>query len=153
MGNLGTDQLCVEGPLAYVDRLPREQRRWARNRVQRSCKPLLGFTRGLPTSPNPSVESRKGVLILGPIWSVWRGAVTTMSHEPTRHSARSETTELANFDDDEGHIIGEGTVPPGSHAIKDCLLHLPERSLGRLGDQRSQAFDTEHVVKTVEHFD
>jgi hypothetical protein len=25
VGNLGRDQLCVEGPLPYVDRLPREQ--------------------------------------------------------------------------------------------------------------------------------
>src|SRR5712692_6920900 len=31
----------------------------APNRLQRSCKLLLGFACGLPTSPNPSVESRK----------------------------------------------------------------------------------------------
>ena len=25
--------------------------------------------------------------------------------------------ELANFDDDEGYIVGEGAMPPGSHAV------------------------------------
>ncbi len=82
-----------------------------------------------------------------------------LAHCPTKcchfveRGVWSETTELANFDDDEGHIVDEGTVPPGIHAIEDGLLHLSERSVGRLADQRSQTFDAEHVVKTVEHFD
>ena len=29
---------------------------------------------------------------------------------------------LANFDDYEGYIIGEGAVPPGRHTVQDCLL-------------------------------
>jgi hypothetical protein len=46
------------------------------------------------------LRAKTGVALFGSIWSVWRGAVTTMSHEPTRHSAQSQATELANFDDD-----------------------------------------------------
>ena len=31
---------------------------------------------------------------------------------------------LANFDDNEGHVVGEGTVTPGSYAVEDCALHF-----------------------------
>jgi hypothetical protein len=34
--------------------------------------------------------------------------------------------ELANFDDNQGHVIGEGTVPPGSYTLENCLLHVRE---------------------------
>jgi hypothetical protein len=35
-------------------------------------------------------------------------------------------SQLANFDDNEGHVVGEGTVAPGSHAVENCLLHIRE---------------------------
>jgi hypothetical protein len=72
--------------------------------------------------------------ILGPIWSVWRGAVTTISYEPTRHSAQSQTMELANFDDDQGHIVGERAMPPGSHAVEDRLPHFRQWKLCGIED-------------------
>jgi hypothetical protein len=28
---------------------------------------------------------------------------------------------LANFDDNEGHVVGERAVPPRSHAVENCL--------------------------------
>jgi hypothetical protein len=31
-----------------------------------------------------------------------------------------------NFDNNEGHVVGEGTVPPRSHAVEDRLLHIRE---------------------------
>ncbi len=44
--------------------------------------------------------------------------------------ARSQTTELANFDDNQGHVVGEGTVPPASYAVEDCLPHFGKFSFG-----------------------
>ena len=35
-------------------------------------------------------------------------------------------TTLANFSNNEGHVVGEGTVPPRSHAVEDRLLHIRE---------------------------
>lgn len=35
-------------------------------------------------------------------------------------------TKLANFHDNEGHVVGEGTVPPGSYAVEDRLLHIDQ---------------------------
>ena len=50
---------------------------------------------------------------------------------PSGHGSRGgEGTilnpQLANFDDNEGHIVGEGTVPPCSNAVENCLLHIRE---------------------------
>ena len=92
-----------------------------------------------------SVESRKGVLILGPIQSAWRGTekdsralpvgwIGERFYEPTRHSAQSQTTELANFDDDQGHIVGEGAMPPGSHAVEDRSPHFRQWKLCGIED-------------------
>ena len=33
-------------------------------------------------------------------------------------------TKLANFRDNQGHVVGEGTVPPRSCAVEDRLLHI-----------------------------
>ena len=35
-------------------------------------------------------------------------------------------TALANFRDNEGHVVGEGPVPPGSYTLEDCLLRVCE---------------------------
>ena len=37
---------------------------------------------------------------------------------------RVVTPGLSNFDNDERNVVGEGAVPPGSHAVKDCLPHF-----------------------------
>ena len=52
-----------------------------------------------------------------------------LAREPTRHSAQSQTTELANFDNDQGHIVGKRAMPPGSHAIEDRLPHFRQWKL------------------------
>ena len=31
-----------------------------------------------------------------------------------------------DFDNNEGHVVGEGTVPPGSYTVEDRLLHIRE---------------------------
>lgn len=36
-----------------------------------------------------------------------------------RHVGNPTPIELANFDDNQGHVVGEGTVPPGSYAVED----------------------------------
>lgn len=33
---------------------------------------------------------------------------------------------LADFDNNEGYVVGKGTVAPGSYALEDCLLHIRE---------------------------
>jgi hypothetical protein len=33
---------------------------------------------------------------------------------------------LADFDDNEGHVVGEGAVRPCSNAFENCLLHIRE---------------------------
>jgi hypothetical protein len=43
-------------------------------------------------------------------------------------------TELANFDDDKGHIVGEGAVPPHGHAVEDRLPHFRQWKLCRIED-------------------
>jgi hypothetical protein len=32
--------------------------------------------------------------------------------------------QLADFDDKEGHVVGEGAVPPCNNAVENCLLHI-----------------------------
>ena len=31
-----------------------------------------------------------------------------------------------NFDNNEGHVVGEGAVPPCGNAVENCLLHIRE---------------------------
>ena len=38
---------------------------------------------------------------------------------------------LANFDDNEGDIVGGGAMPPRRHAINNCLPHFRKCLLGR----------------------
>ena len=33
-------------------------------------------------------------------------------------------TELANFDENQRHVVGEGTVPPCGNAVENCFLHI-----------------------------
>ena len=104
------------------------------------------------TAKHP-VESRKGALILGLIWTILacrcHNIVTQMKANlieqlgllfekfpttvqgtvETRHSAQSQATELANFDDNEGHVVGERAMPPGSHAFEDRLPHFHQWEL------------------------
>ena len=54
-----------------------------------------------------------------------------LPHVPPRDGT---LTELANFDDDEGHIVGEGTVAPGSHAVEDRLPHFRQWKLCGIED-------------------
>ena len=42
---------------------------------------------------------------------------------------RPDCRELANFDDDQGHIVGEGAMPPFSHAVEDRLPHFRQWKL------------------------
>ena len=41
---------------------------------------------------------------------------------------------LTDFDNNEGYVVGEGTVPPGSYAVEDRLLHIRECQRCRLQD-------------------
>ena len=52
-----------------------------------------------------------------------------------RGGAGRPERELANFDDDEGHIVGEGAMPPRSHTVEDRLLHFWQFELCRIEDQ------------------
>jgi hypothetical protein len=45
--------------------------------------------------------------------------------EPTRGRCELEP-QSANFYDYERYVVGEGTVPPRSHAVEDRLLHIRE---------------------------
>ena len=58
------------------------------------------------------------------------------AHAPGAHVPPQDgtVTELANFDDDEGHIVGEGAMPPHSHAVEDCLPHVRQWKLCRIED-------------------
>jgi hypothetical protein len=38
----------------------------------------------------------------------------------------SPPLELANFDDNQGHVVGERSVAPGGYAVEDRLLHSRE---------------------------
>jgi hypothetical protein len=54
-------------------------------------------------------------------WNVYVGDfMPTVS----RLSPRWKPTlmELANFDDNEGYVVGEGAVPPVRHTVQDCLF-------------------------------
>ena len=61
--------------------------------------------------------------------------------------------ELANFDDDEGHVVGQGAVAPRGRALEDGLFHFGKCSCGRLADQLLKALNAEHVLGPVKHFD
>ena len=67
---------------------------------------------------------RDGLWTLGCILYVGDFMSTDSRH--CRHVGNPTLIELANFDDNEGHVVGEGTVPPRSHAVEDRLLHIRE---------------------------
>jgi hypothetical protein len=52
-------------------------------------------------------------------------AVLMRRRKSRRLHTDTTPTELANFEDDEGHIVGEGAVPRHSHAAEDRLPHCP----------------------------
>src|ERR1700680_2084604 len=68
-----------------------------------------------------------------------------------RHVGNPTLIELANFYDNEGHVVGEGTVTPRSYAVKDCPLHFRQRR--RFVNQVFQTLHAEHVIETVKNFD
>lgn len=35
--------------------------------------------------------------------------------------------QSTDFDNNERHVVGEGTVPPCGNAVENCLLHIGER--------------------------
>jgi hypothetical protein len=79
-----------------------------------------------------AVSSSNFALLLGNILAATR---ITSTHSRLFVQAVIETDEdedtslnpqLANFNDNEGHVVGEGTVPPRSYAVEDCLLHIRE---------------------------
>ena len=55
-------------------------------------------------------------------WIVF-GSPTTMNQR-TIPNARSQTTGLANFDDNEGHVVGQGAVAPSGRALEDGPFHF-----------------------------
>src|SRR5215469_8684628 len=61
--------------------------------------------------------------------------------------------ELAKFNDNQGHVICQGTMSPASHAVQDCLLTFMNRQPVRFEDQSFKAFDPEHVVEVVKNLD
>ena len=66
---------------------------------------------------------------------------------------RGQTIYLAHFDDNKRYIVGEGTVPPGSHAVEDCLLHLLKGLCCRVSHHLRQAFNAEHFSTLIENLD
>lgn len=56
---------------------------------------------------------------------------------------------LANFDDNQGNVVGERPLAPRSHAVKNGLSHFRKRSFGRLAYQRFQALDAYQVFAAV----
>jgi hypothetical protein len=62
-------------------------------------------------------------------------------------------TKLADFCDNEGHIVGEGTVPPGSWAVEDCPLHFRQCQRRRFVNQVFQTLHADHVIETVKNLD
>ena len=44
--------------------------------------------------------------------------------------------ELANFDDDEGHVVGQGAVAPSGRALEDGLFHFGS---ARVADWRTNS--------------
>lgn len=61
--------------------------------------------------------------------------------------------ELANFDDNQGYVIGHSAVPPRRDVIQNGLFHFRKCSRGRLADQLFESRNAEHVAATVEHLD
>ena len=43
-----------------------------------------------------------------------------------RHAGNTTLKALAHFDDNQRHVVSEGTVPPRSYAVEDRLLHIRE---------------------------
>ena len=58
-----------------------------------------------------------------------------------------------DFDNNEGHVVGEGTVPPRSYAVKDCPLHFRQWQRRRFVNQVFQTLHAEHVIGTVKNLD
>ena len=57
------------------------------------------------------------------------GAVQYSSPRRFRHLI-GVVFELANFDDNQGHVIGKRAVPPGGRTLEDCVFHFRKRSRG-----------------------
>jgi hypothetical protein len=64
----------------------------------------------------------------------WGGLLPVIKNQPAIPNVRSQTTELANFHDDQRYIVGEWPVAPRSHAVKDRLPHFRQRKLCRIDD-------------------
>jgi len=60
----------------------------------------------------------------------------------------SSNAQLANFDDNEGHVVGEGSVAPGSNAVEDCPLHFRQCQRRRFVNQVFQTLHAEQQPKS-----
>src|ERR1700731_619692 len=79
-----------------------------------------------------------------------------LSSKRYRNRRREETSlnpYLANFDDNERHVVGEGSVAPSSYAVEDCPLHFRQCQRRRFVNQVFQTLHAEHVIGTVKNLD
>jgi len=58
---------------------------------------------------------------------------------------------LTDFDNNEGYVIGEGTVPPGSYAVEHRPLHFRQCQRRGFVNQVFQTLHAEHVIETVKN--
>ncbi len=58
-------------------------------------------------------------------------------------------SELPDFDDNHGHVVGEGAVAPRCCAVKNGLPHFRKCPFGRLTHQRFQTVDAELFLAAV----
>src|SRR5580704_10208895 len=79
--------------------------------------------------------------------------LTTPSMVAQRQPWNRVPTKLANFCDNKGHVVGEGSVPPGSNAVEDCPLHFRQCQPRRFVNQVFQTLHAEHVIETVKNLD
>ena len=70
--------------------------------------------------------------------------------DSTKNRHIGGATELANFDNNKGHVVGERAVAPRGRAVEDYLFHFGKWSGSRLADQLLKAVDAKHVAPTVE---
>jgi len=75
------------------------------------------------------------ILLPSPTVKESAGSPKDLSNRSATMSSYAMTSkELANFDDHEGHIVGERTVAPHSYAVQDRLPHFWQWKLGRIQD-------------------